>query len=146
MTWKPTVRTLRAVYVMHMEGRTHCPERPGVPSSCTWSLFRSLSVPVSISTWSPCSKWNVSRRLWHYAQSRKSYRPMGVAGVGKITAPPPVVPERVHPLTASHALSTVFCIFALWTELLNADEIRYVQCGFVRVLRSLRCLEIIKYV
>jgi len=49
------------------------------------------------------------------------------------------------PMTASHALSTVFRIFALRTELLNADEIRYVQCGFFRVLRILRSLKIVKY-
>ena len=55
-------------------------------------------------------------------------------------------PERVLPLTASHALSTVFRIFALRTELLNADEIRYVQCGFFRVLRILRSLKIVKHV
>ena len=70
---------------------------------------------------------------------------MGVAVAGIITVPYRIVPERMLPMTASHALSTVFRIFALRTELLNADEIRYVQCGFFRVLRILRSLKIVKY-
>ena len=56
------------------------------------------------------------------------------------------VPERVVHLTASHAVTAVVHTFALHTELLKADQLRYVYCGLVRVLFILSGLRIVKYI
>jgi len=44
----------------------------------------------------------------------------------KKQVPERIFPEGVLPLTASHAVSSVFHILATRTDLLHAEEIRYV--------------------
>ena len=46
---------------------------------------------------------------------------------------------------ASHTVTTVLHNFALRTELLHAEQIRYVHCGLVGVRRNLRGVKVVKY-
>ena len=57
-----------------------------------------------------------------------------------------ILPERVHPPTATHSVYSDFLVFAYRTELLHADEIRYVQLSSVCVPRILGPFKIIEYV
>jgi len=54
--------------------------------------------------------------------------------------------ERVLPSTTSHAVYSVFLVFASRTELFLVDEIRYVQLSSVCVPRILGGFEIVEYV